>query len=111
MPAILSYQQPLRQRLPEILGSVDYQNFRETLGRMSELIAMAGLDRIVIDHWIEVAEKQGMNYSSPRVARRIMVRLNGQAAKVQSYGEKAIRGIGSEATTANGNARIRTGNG
>jgi hypothetical protein len=26
---------------------------------MSELIAMAGLDRIVIDHWIEVAEEQG----------------------------------------------------
>ena len=59
MPAILSYQQPLRQRLPEVFGSVDYRRFRDTLQRMAEVIVCADLDRILILHWLEMAQEQG----------------------------------------------------
>jgi hypothetical protein len=40
MTSILPFQLPLRQQLPLVRGNVDYQVFRQTLQRMSELIRL-----------------------------------------------------------------------
>jgi hypothetical protein len=94
MPTIVSYRQPLRQRLPEILGSVDYRNFRETLGRMREVIAMAELDRIVVAHWIRVAEEEGRRAAEEKGKRYRELSYTG-LEWIQKMARQALRcGIG-----------------
>ena len=48
MTRILPFQLPLRQQLPQVQGNVDYQEFRQTLQRMAELIRLSDIDAIVV---------------------------------------------------------------
>ena len=47
--AILPFQLPLRQRLPLVQGNVDYQQVRQLLQRMEEIILLGGLELLVGD--------------------------------------------------------------
>ena len=58
MVTILPFQPQLRQRLPEVLGNADYTDFRQTLQRMSEIIAAGDIDAIVIAHCLEAADAE-----------------------------------------------------
>ena len=61
MTNIIHIQTRFRQELPEVVGNVDYQEFRSTLLGMEVIISKSGLDRIVLDHELiraETAEQQ-----------------------------------------------------
>ena len=58
MKNIITFQQPLRQRLPEVIGNIDYTKFRETLERIEEIIELGDLDKIVGCYAVDVAERE-----------------------------------------------------
>jgi hypothetical protein len=60
MAAIIPLQQEFRQSIPLVIGNVDYLIFKETLERISELIKLSHLDLIVMQHFINEAEKEAM---------------------------------------------------
>jgi len=66
MATIIPIQPRFRQELPEVIGNVDYQEFRSTLLRMEEIITSSSLDSIVFEHELNRVETAERHYAAER---------------------------------------------
>jgi hypothetical protein len=58
MGEIVAFQEEFRQVLPNVTGNVDYEIFRETLARITELIKLSKIDCKVMSEAIRLSEKE-----------------------------------------------------
>lgn len=77
MTKLIPFQTRFRQELPEVIGNLDYNIFRDQLERISEIIELGDLDSEIMMYLIEEAEQ-----SKAREAKK-----SGQAAKAMSKKE------------------------
>lgn len=57
MADIIPLQQKLSQPIPEVIGNLDYQLFKENLYRINELLYLSGIDNKVMQYDIDQAEQ------------------------------------------------------
>jgi IS5 family transposase len=86
MNSILPFQLPLRQQLPQVQGNVDYQVFRETLERISDLIRLSDTDSIVVLFCLERADREAR-----KQAKRKGQRYKGLSHRQQRWVQKIAR--------------------
>jgi hypothetical protein len=84
--SILPFQLPLRQQLPRVQGNVDYQVFRQTLERISELIRLTDSDLVVVLFCLERAEREAR-----KQAKRKGKRYKGLSDRQQRWVQKSAR--------------------
>lgn len=74
MAQIVSFQPEFSQRLPEVVGNLDYRLFRDTLHRIDELIELGSLEDPFIDHCLNqvVSERGSLESLSPASLERII---------------------------------------
>ncbi len=58
MGKIVTFQEEFRQVLPNVMGNVDYEIFRETLAWITELIKLSKIDCKVMSEAIRLSEKE-----------------------------------------------------
>lgn len=87
---ILSYQPELSPALREVIGNVDYTEFRETLDRIDRLLIESGLESEFIQSHMEAYEKDVVAHaeSMGKAPRQISEKERG---KVQGQAVKALR--------------------
>ncbi len=83
---IVSYQEELSPALPTVVGNVDYQEFRDTLLRIDEILKRSGAERQFIDERIaayrQTAEENG---------REAQAVSPGELAEVAQQANQALR--------------------
>jgi hypothetical protein len=90
MTSILPFQLPLRQQLPLVRGNVDYQVFRQTLQRMSELIRLTDSDLVVVLFCLERADREARERAR-KAGKRSKGLSNRQQQLVQKIARQALR--------------------
>jgi hypothetical protein len=90
MTSILPFQLPLRQQLPLVRGNVDYQVFRQTLQRMSELIRLTDSDLVVVLFCLERADREARERAR-KAGKRYKGLSNRQQQLVQKIARQALR--------------------
>ena len=90
MDSILPFQLPLRQQLPLVVGNVDYQVFRQTLQRISELIRLTDTDLVVVLFCLERAEREARKQAK-KEGRRYKGLSGRQQRWVQKMARQALR--------------------
>jgi hypothetical protein len=83
---IVSYQEELSPALPTVVGNVDYQEFRDTLMRIGEILKRSGAERQFIDERI-AAYRQAAEQSG-REAEAVSP---GELAEVAQQANQALR--------------------
>lgn len=58
MGSIISFQEEFSQRLPLVVGNTDYNEFRNTLHRIEELIELGHLEKPFINYRLQKVEKE-----------------------------------------------------
>jgi predicted HicB family RNase H-like nuclease len=58
MGEIIAFQEEFRQVLPNVTGNVDYEIFRKTLARITELIKASKIDQKVMSEAVRLSEKE-----------------------------------------------------
>jgi len=90
MMSILPFQLPLRQQLPLVHGNVDYQVFRQTLQRISELIRLTDSDLMVVLFCLERADREARRQAK-REGKQYKGLSRRQERWVQKIGRQALR--------------------
>lgn len=90
MNNLVPFQTEFSQELPHVIGNVDYTNFRDLLGRISEIIELAGLDDKVMSYAISEAKK-----TAKETAAKLGTKFKGFSLKeyqtIQSSARQALR--------------------
>lgn len=90
MTCILPFQLPLRQQLPQVHGNVDYQVFRQSLERISELIRLSDTDSLVVLFCLERAQREARK-KAKKEGKQYKGLSSRQERWVQKIGRQALR--------------------
>ncbi len=92
MGEIVAYQEEFRQALPIVTGNADYKIFRKTLERITELIRLSKIDRLVMAEAVRVSQqqydlnRQAEGKQSKRLTNKEKIRIQQRARQVVRCG-------------------------
>ncbi len=90
MGEIVAFQEEIRQALPNVTGNADYKIFRKTLARITELIKLSKIDRLVMAEAVRVSQQQ---YDLKRQAagQRPKELTNKEKTRIQHRARQVLR--------------------
>jgi len=90
MCEIVAFQDEFRQVLPNVTGNVDYEIFRKTLARITELINLSKIDRKVMSEAVRLSEKE-YNLSRHSKGKGPNQLTNKEKIRIQKRARRVLR--------------------
>jgi len=87
---MISYQPELSPALREVVGNVDYTEFRETLERIDRLLIESGVESEFVRSHMEAYERDGVEHAK-RMGKSPRTISEKERGKVQEHAVKALR--------------------